>query len=111
MSHCIQFNQNSNLFVFRQCIHQHVVGKNVELVTPPPHVDVSIESFAGIARAQEGLKQALVSVAVHVEIPFLHQPNTGFQVFGAAEQADKDVDGGDVATYAGAVHVAEDRPD
>lgn len=61
-------------------------------------------------RAQEGLKQALVSVAVHVETPFLHQPNTRLQVFSVAEQAYEDVDGGDVATYVGAVHVAEDRP-
>lgn len=92
------------LFIFGQCIQQHIVSKYVQFIATAAHFHVSIESFAGIVRAQEGLKQTLVSVAGHVEVPSVDQPHSGFQIITVAEQANEEIYGGDVAADVRAVH-------
>lgn len=92
-------------------MEEHVVSKNVQFIATAPHFPVGFESFGRIVRSQIGLKQALVTVRVHLEVPFLDQAKTRVQILAVAEQSDQDIDGRDGATYAGAFHLGQDGTD
>lgn len=102
---------NADLFVFGQSIQQHVVSKNVQFVTSTAHFVEDIEGLVGFVGAEVGLEQTLVCVRVHGEVPLLDQGHAEVEVLGVAEEADEDVDGGDVATRVGLVHLGEEGAD
>lgn len=77
----------------------------------PSHFHIGMESIGGITGAQIGLKQALVSVRVHLQPPFVDQTQAPFQVVTAAKQPDQDVDRGDRPTHFEPFQLGEDRPD
>lgn len=65
--------RSQNLFILGQGIQEHVVSKNVQFIASPSHFTIRLEGSRRIVRAEIGLKQALVSVRCHREIPFLDQ--------------------------------------